>query len=358
MSAEIKTRIDESRVDINSLIPLTEPLNILLDPSSSCNLRCTFCATSDAKLMKSIGKYRGNMGLELYKKIIDDLSLFPNKVKNLHLAKDGEPLLNKYLPEMIAYAKKSGCIEQVTVTTNATLLTKDMSEKLVEAGLDRLRISLEGLNSDDYKRIAKTNIDFELLVENIQYFCKIKENCHVFIKVPENCISPKQIPLFYSLFENYADSFSLEQIVDVALDFSIPAEYHVDKKQGMFKQEYIKKDVCGFIFYSIAVSAEGLVAPCCMDWSQELTIGDTRTQSLHEIWNSNELQLLRIQHLQGQKDENPVCVKCDAPSLCCVENIDPEKERILTVMNQLNIDHSKKIPGMSNMLGNISVKVF
>jgi len=343
MVAEVKTRTDEDRVDITKLIPLNTPLNILVDPASACNIKCNFCPTSDIERMRRIGKFRGVMKFDLYKKIIDELSLFPAKIKNLHLTKDGEPMLNKYLPQMVSYAKESGSVEQVTITTNALLLTPERSKSLVEAGLDRIRISLEGMSKEDYKRVAKADIDFEELVKNIKYFYSVKKDCSLYIKVPEDCITEEQGTAFFELFEDYADTAYLEHIVPAALDFELPDEYKTESIRGMFQQEYTKKNVCGFIFYTLAVSAEGFVSPCCVDWAQELLIGDANKQTLKEIWESDDLKKLSFQHLEGNKNDNPVCAKCDAPSLCCLENLDPHREEILLRFKQQNPDFVNKI---------------
>ncbi|MCZ9957418.1 hypothetical protein [Brachyspira hyodysenteriae] len=69
------------------------------------------------------------------KKIIDDLQQFEGKVKVIRLYKDGEPLLNKHFAEMVEYAKKSDKVNRVDTTTNASLLNKDLSLQIINAGL-------------------------------------------------------------------------------------------------------------------------------------------------------------------------------------------------------------------------------
>jgi radical SAM protein with 4Fe4S-binding SPASM domain len=330
MVAEIKTRTDEERVDITKLIPMKTPINILVDPASICNFKCNFCPQSNSNQWRNMGKFHGLMDFDLYKKIIDELSLFPDKIKNLHLTKDGEPMMNKNLPKMIAYAKQSGNVDQVTITTNASLLTKKEAHRLIDAGLDRMRISLMGMSTDDYKRIANTKIDFEDIVEKIRYFYSIKKNCHLYIKVPDNCIKKEQIKEFYDTFQDIADTMHLEHIVNVSSNFSLPVEYVIQREVGMFNQPFVKKEVCGFIFYSLSVNSDGRVSPCCVDWMQELTIGDTNKQTLKDIWESKKLKQLSLQHLEGKKNKIPVCAKCNAPSLCCVDHLDPFREEILS----------------------------
>ena len=60
----------------------------------------------------------------------------------------GEPLMNKDLPRMIAHLKARGVY--VLFNTNATLLNDDWSRKLIEAGLDELRVSIDGANPRTY----------------------------------------------------------------------------------------------------------------------------------------------------------------------------------------------------------------
>ena len=63
----------------------------------------------------------------------------------------GEPLLRKDLPEMIHHAKKIVGIPDVAVTTNASLLKRRLPE-LLDAGLDRVNISLDAINADVFKK--------------------------------------------------------------------------------------------------------------------------------------------------------------------------------------------------------------
>lgn len=62
----------------------------------------------------------------------------------------GEPLLRKELPEMIRNAKAAG-VEDVAITTNATMLERRLPE-LLEAGLDRVNISLDAVSPEVFKR--------------------------------------------------------------------------------------------------------------------------------------------------------------------------------------------------------------
>ena len=102
MKAIIKPRIDlKNRTRLEIAIPLEVPFIIFVDPSDVCNFHCKFCPTGDIALMKQVGRSLKVMGIDLYKKIIDDICEFEKPLKVLRLYKDGEPLLNPRFVEMI-----------------------------------------------------------------------------------------------------------------------------------------------------------------------------------------------------------------------------------------------------------------
>ena len=70
------------------------------------------------------------------------------------------------------------------------------------------------------------------------------------------------------------------------------------------------------------MNADGLVSSCFLDWGRKLVIGDVRQQSMKEIWNSDRMNALRLQHLEGRRRQNGVCGNCGQLSHCLPDNID------------------------------------
>ncbi|HHQ4535055.1 TPA: hypothetical protein ACSP8B_004120, partial [Aeromonas veronii] len=96
MKAKFEPRIDlKNRTKLESVIPLDTPFVVFLDPSDACNFKCRFCPTSDRGLMKAVNRPWKQLSFDLFKKIADEMTLFPGQVQVLRLYKDGEPLLNK-----------------------------------------------------------------------------------------------------------------------------------------------------------------------------------------------------------------------------------------------------------------------
>ena len=117
------------------MFPLDTPLSVNIDPTNKCNFSCQFCPT---------GRGRGKTGIlsDYVFRAIEQLQDFPRPVKSLWLVKDGEPLLHPTIAFAIFQAKRLGVADQVKLTTNASLLTKGMSEQLLESGLDYIKFSI------------------------------------------------------------------------------------------------------------------------------------------------------------------------------------------------------------------------
>ncbi len=101
----------------------------------SCNLKCVHCYAhaKDAKFENELSTKEGF-------KLIDDLAEFGSPVM---LFSGGEPLVRKDLPELAEYAVKKGM--RAVISTNGTLITKDMAKRLKDVGLSYVGISLDGM---------------------------------------------------------------------------------------------------------------------------------------------------------------------------------------------------------------------
>jgi len=335
MKAQIKSKLNlEERVALEEVIPLETPFLLYVDPSSACNFRCQFCPTGHKDLLKASNYKRSVMDLGLFEKLIDDLAAFPDPVKVMRMNKIGEPLLNKKLASMIALAKASGRVQYVDLATNAALFSPALLARLVASGLDRINISLEGINSEQYRQNAKVDIDFGNLVGNIRWLFANRGNCEVTIKIPANYVDEAQRVQFYDTFGDYCDRIFIEELAPIWPDFDVEkrAGVVIHDMRGQYQQKPDEKLVCTYIFYAMAVNSDGTISACCPDWDQKLVVGDLKRESLRAIWNSDALVALRRQHLEGKRHMNSVCRGCGHIKHSQVDNIDPHRQMLLERM--------------------------
>lgn len=329
MKAKIKPRIDlENRTKLETVIPLRVPFVIFVDPSDCCNFRCKFCPSGDLKLMKNVGRSLKTMDFELYKKIIDDICEFEKPIKVLRLYKDGEPFLNPRLAEMIKYAKEKKCAERIDTTTNASLLNPKINLKIIEAGLDRINISIEGINEKQYLEFSKYKINFEKLIANIHHFYDNRKDCEMIVKINGDIISDDDKEKFYEIFGEIADGVYIEHIMSCWPEFLIKG-VEVNQEFGIYGQEIKEVNVCPYVFYSFSINSDGSASACFLDWARKLIIGDVKTESVKDIWNGVKLLKYQKMFLMKKRKEHPVCRDCGQMSHGLPDDIDQYSKMLL-----------------------------
>jgi radical SAM protein with 4Fe4S-binding SPASM domain len=342
MKAKIKPRIDlENRTKLETVIPLNVPFVIFVDPSDVCNFQCKFCPTGDRKLMKeTLGRNHGLMDFNLYKKIVNDICQFEKPIKVLRLYKDGEPLLHPRFAEMIRYAKEKKCAERIDTTTNASLLTPKKNIEIIKAGIDRINISIEGVNEQQYLEFSKYKINFKDLVKNITHLYRNRKNCEIIIKINGDTISEEDKKRFYKIFGDIADGVYIEHVMSCWPEFELKG-VEVNQEVGIYGQPIKEVQVCPYVFYSFSINSDGSVSACFLDWARKLIIGDVKKESVKDIWNGEKLLNYQKMFLEKKRKEHPVCGNCGQMSHGMPDDIDVYAEELLNKLSQNEQKKSK-----------------
>lgn len=133
--------IDEGGSNLRLRRPVTYLSKVYVEPTNRCNLECRICIRNnwDGPL--------GQMSSETFLRIVEGLKLF-SPSPTVFFGGFGEPLAHPDIAEMVAQAKALG--SRVELVTNGTLLTKERSRQLIDAGLDMLWVSLDGATPESY----------------------------------------------------------------------------------------------------------------------------------------------------------------------------------------------------------------
>ena len=145
---------------------MTEAIKQLyIETSSRCNINCRMCMRGSAF------KSQGDMELSLFNKLTP---VFPG-LKFINFSGIGEPLLNSGLFEMLRIAKRLMPRDGETgFTTNGMLIDKEIAGELVSSGLDKIVISIDGVNPETYGYIRRGG-DFERIKRGISFLDSAKE---------------------------------------------------------------------------------------------------------------------------------------------------------------------------------------
>jgi MoaA/NifB/PqqE/SkfB family radical SAM enzyme len=130
----------------------------VIDPVSTCPIRCKFCSVGQNKPMK-----QEIMNFSLYKEQLEKVKEFG--ITRLTFGNWSEPLLHPQIVDMIKLSKKLG----FRVRLSTSFSVKHDLESLANSGLDILNVSISGFTEDVYNTIH-TNGDFDLVLSNLEKF--------------------------------------------------------------------------------------------------------------------------------------------------------------------------------------------
>jgi radical SAM protein with 4Fe4S-binding SPASM domain len=295
-----------------------------------------------------------HMPLDLFKKIVDQSRKYYPSVKLGYAFT--EPLVYKYLYESLKYASENKMF--TSITTNALNLKK-WADKLIDANLDELYVSLDG-PADIHNKIRGYKLSFEKAVEGIDYLLSQKKHpkISIFCVITEWNIGRlkefvdyfKDYPLIQIGFmhtnytpasvadkhnRSYGDLYpatasnmqdidinnynlkvlfsEIEEIKRTKYPFNVsfsPEINDAEKLQIFYhKPEDLFGKKCHDIFNAIMIKSNGDVIPAhgrCYN----LKIGNLYEQDLKAVWNSGVIAKFR-------KDLNKAGGLLPACSRCC-----------------------------------------
>lgn len=292
-------------------LPLSTPYLIQMFPVYACNFRCGYCIYSLDKTQRGYISQETYMDFAFYKKCIEQIADFPQKVKMLRFAAIGEPLLHRNIAEMIAYAKERNVAESLDIVTNASLLNKDLADRLIQAGLSKLRISLEGLSTEDYQKNCGARVDFDKLVENISYFYQQRQSTKVYIKIIDYMVqTDEQKQKFFDIFTPICDEIAIEHITPTIaeIDYNKLTEgMKVEKPQN--GEQMLATKICPQPFYMCQINPDGNIVPCC-SMKYPVILGNVHEESVQEIWHGDKYNEFRLKLLNGVESVGKVCQEC------------------------------------------------
>jgi radical SAM protein with 4Fe4S-binding SPASM domain len=232
----------------------------------ACNRRCSYCPVSVAKR-----KDTGEIDPEIFEKLLAELGQMDFRGRfSFHFY--NEPLLHSDLEDVVAKARRFLPGARLELYTNGTLLSRDRLWRLREAGTDHFVITQhEG------------------------------EDPHPFTSV-------------WNSLDAAARSF---------VKFQNISEVRLTNRGGLLPHlgsEGLKFSPCFIPSMCVTVTVSGRVLACFEDFNEKLDMGDLRTKSLMEIWNSSAYSNFRASLRKGLRHLHDPCKACNR-----VESLPPSR---------------------------------
>jgi radical SAM protein with 4Fe4S-binding SPASM domain len=264
-------------------------------------LSCPHCPTG----RKLIEKTDKRLTIGDFKSYID--SLLP-ELMYLNLYFQGEPFLNKDLPEMIRYAADNGVF--TCVSTNGNSLTENTIIKLKESGIGRLIICLDGASSESYSTY-RVGGKFDRVVDAIRLSVKYKLPLEVqclLLSTTENEVD--EIKLLCKNLGVRRLVFKKAQFYD---DYLVPKNpknlRYKRNSSGKLVPKAKLKNKCWRLFSTIVIDVDGNVPACCFDKSAKYSFGNLKYASLNDVWLGSKAMKFRQTILKNRKGVD-ICNNC------------------------------------------------
>ena len=305
------------------------PTFVSVEPANFCQLRCPECPVGTASRLSPLASSPNRlMPMPLFHRILDQVH---SSAHTMQFYFQGEPLLNRQLPEMIAAAHQLGLY--TIVSTNAQALNQEMADALVQSGLSRIIVSIDGFTQESYEAY-RIGGSLEKALNALQYLANAKKAHKNSIRIELQVLRLKTNEHEWEwIKKNYRKlgathlAFKTDQLYDFEHGHPLmPTSERYSRYRKTTDGTYIHKKSsplhstlytihrasgapCLRLWSGCVITTNGDVLPCCYDKDHRHALGNITTHSLREIFHSNKANALRRQILCGHLPE--MCKNCD-----------------------------------------------
>ncbi|NFV78564.1 radical SAM/SPASM domain-containing protein [Magnetospirillum aberrantis] len=283
---QVQYQTDREAGYLTELPPI--PRNMMLELSNACNHSCAFCPSAHMR------RKRGLMSDTVAERVISEAAAAG--VREIGFYSTGEPFVHKGLARLVAHAKKVG-ITYTYISTNGALATPERAAKVLEAGLDSIKFSVNAGSRETYKAIHGAD-DFETVKRNIQFIADYRREHKAPLKLFATCVVTKLVEHEVPAIRDWLSPLVDEVQFNPCAPFNWP-------EQALSGQA----EICHLPFNRLHVTCEGYLTLCCVDYQNYLAVADLNQMSLTEAWHSEAYAKARRMHLED-KMAGTLCGRC------------------------------------------------
>lgn len=273
-------------------IDLVFPLEVSLETSFKCNLKCKTCIMSlPKKEIEEWGETKTEMSFELAKRCIDEMG---NHITSLVIQGTNEPLLTSWFFALLDYTTNK--IKQVLFSTNGILLNGKAIDKIINSHLALINISLDANTKATYKLVRNADV-YQKVSSNIKMLLERRHRKNsklpvISVSFVHNCLNTHEQLDFIRNWSKFSDIVCVHSYME---------PFKIDSARSLCIQKS-KTPVlatnfkCSQPWYRIIIRNNGDVLPCCSWYGMKIVMGNVNKQSIEEVWNSNKFKKFRYLH--------------------------------------------------------------
>lgn len=277
------------------------PGTFFLELTNHCNLKCSMCNFHSPMVLQRRGK--GHMPADLAMRLLDEIAELKTGKPWIALHGAGEPLLHKDLPTILSRGVSLGL--DIGFLTNATLLDRETTSRILDAGLSWIGFSIDGINREKFNKY-RCGAEYDVVVGNVLHFIEQMRKKQPAVRTMVNMTMQDEmipeVPDFVKFWIDRVDEVMVSPMRpigsrDNALAREMPAMTRVP---------------CYMLTSMMVIFWNGEVGLCCEDWFNDGKMGDTHRSTLKEIWNGDRFEKFRSLDAAGRQAEIPLCGDCNS----------------------------------------------
>lgn len=217
--------------------PEFTPRLIFWEVTKGCNLRCVHCRATATELASP-----SDLPTPKALDIIDQISNFANPILVLS---GGEPLYRPDIFQLATYGTEKGL--RVALATNGTLVTKEIAKKVVESGVKRVSISLDGANAETHDSFRGIPGAFDAAVHGFRNLKEVGLPVQINMTIARHNVTelPKVLDMVRGLGADALHTFLLVPVgcgVDIAESQMVPPDEY-ERILNWFYDQSLKGDI-------------------------------------------------------------------------------------------------------------------
>jgi len=282
------------------------PTTLQIEPVNGiCTARCTMCA------FPTWTRKPHRMSMKDYTVILERFMPYREHLQYLSLQGFGESLLDSQIAEKVREAKRLG-FKGIGFATNCTELNAETSTKLLDAGIDTLICSIDGITKESHEAI-RIGTNYEEIVDNVLNFIDVRNLYHYDAKVIIRFIRQKANAHEWEEFKAYWEAQLRPS--DAVVSFDI---VDCDSKVKDFADKDVSDgaDVpceCDQLYQRIIVLSNGNIVLCCADDNDVFSLGRVFITDPIEIYNNATFTHHREMMRLGKVNLLHLCKTCTIP---------------------------------------------
>ena len=235
----------------------------------------------------------------------------------------GEPLLNPQLPQMIALAHQAGLY--TIVSTNAQALSQEMAHSLIQSGLNRIIVSIDGFSQESYEAY-RTGGSLQKALDGLRFLREAKQQHYSSIRIELQVLRLRTNEHEWHWIRRHYKSmgathlvFKTAQLYDYEHGNPLmPTNERYSRYKRKADGTYVHKQhtphhlsPCYRLWSGCVITTNGEVLPCCYDKEHLHTCGNITTQTLSQLFHSYKANTLRRHILLHPHHLPEMCKNCN-----------------------------------------------